>query len=80
MNGQVQPSFERQAADDIQGQTFPGVMGREQAEFYRPRRGDTAIVRDVIDAGSGAIIVMLVTEGALKRVATALLVEKEDSA
>ena len=63
-------SMERQAAIDIDRRTFSFFI-----ETREPlRRGDTVIVRDVIEV-DGRLQVRAVTEEALREVATRLLVD-----
>ena len=62
--------MERQAAIDIDRRTFSFFL--ESAEALR--RGDTVIVRDVIEV-DGRLQVRAVTEEALREVATRLLVD-----
>lgn len=62
--------MERQAAIDIDRRTFSFFL-----DAHEPlRRGDTVIVRDVIEV-NGRLQVRAVTEDALREVATRLLVD-----
>jgi hypothetical protein len=62
--------MERQAAMDIDRRTFSFFLDAPE----RLRRGDTVIVRDVIEV-NGRLQVRAVTEDALREVATRLLVD-----
>jgi hypothetical protein len=63
-------SIERQAAIDIDRRTFSFFLDSRESL----RRGDTVIVRDVIEV-DGRLQVRAVTEDALREVATRLLVD-----
>lgn len=63
-------SIERQAAVDLDRATFSFFIDAREAL----RRGDTVIVRDVIEV-DGRFQVRAVTEDALREVATRLLVD-----
>ena len=68
--GHGMASIERQAAIDLDRATFSFFI-----ESREPlRRGDTVIVRDVIEI-DGRLQVRAVTEDALREVATRLLVD-----
>jgi hypothetical protein len=62
--------MERQAAIDIDRRTFSFFLDAREPL----RRGDTVIVRDVIEV-DGRLQVRAVTEDALREVATRLLVD-----
>jgi hypothetical protein len=62
--------MERQAAIDIDRRTFSFFLDAREAL----RRGDTVIVRDVIEV-DGRLQIRAVTEDALREVATRLLVD-----
>jgi hypothetical protein len=70
-------TIERQTAIDIDARTFKATVNPFQLSSgpaERIRRGDTIIVRDVIPNADGTITLKLVTEDALREVATRLLV------
>jgi hypothetical protein len=72
-SGQV-TTVERQAAQDIAKRTFAAQLS-ENTRKERIRRGDTVIVRDAIEHPDGTRTLLLVTEDALRDIATKLLVD-----